>query len=72
MKLNTKLNLNKKIMATKEYTETREIENETTLVEISKKAVTGDDELEGAKLTLFDKDGNIVDSWISGKQDTYN
>ena len=54
--------------ATKEYTETREIENETTLVEISKKAVTGDDELEGAKLTLFDKDGNIVDSWISGKQ----
>ena len=53
---------------TKEYIETREIENETTLVEISKKAVTGDDELEGAKLTLFDKDGNIVDSWISGKQ----
>lgn len=52
---------------TKEYTETRKIENETTLVEISKKSITGEDELEGAELTLFDKDGNVVDSWISGK-----
>ncbi len=52
---------------TKEYTEIRKIENETTLVEISKKSITGEDELEGAELTLFDKDGNVVDSWISGK-----
>lgn len=52
---------------TKEYTEIRKIANETTLVEISKKSITGEDELEGAELTLFDKDGNVVDSWISGK-----
>lgn len=52
---------------TKEYTVTTNIENKTTKFELSKKTVTGDDELEGAKLTVADKDGNIIDEWISGK-----
>ena len=34
-------------------------------VEISKVAVTGGPELPGAKLTIKDSDGNIVDSWVS-------
>ncbi len=36
-------------------------------VEISKKSVGGE-ELEGAKLTVTDKDGNVVDSWTSEKE----
>ena len=53
---------------TKEYTVTADIENKTTKYEFSKKSVTGDDELEGAKLTVADKDGNIIDEWTSGKE----
>ena len=34
-------------------------------VEISKVAVTGGPELPGAKLTIKDSDGNVVDSWVS-------
>lgn len=49
----------------KVYTETREIENNTTLVEFSKTDITGDKELIGAKLTVLDEDENIIDSWIS-------
>ena len=49
------------------------IVNKVTKVEISKKTVTGDDELEGATLTVkdsngdvvLDKDGNEL-SWVSG------
>ncbi len=36
-------------------------------IEISKKSVGGD-ELEGAKLTVTDKDGNVVDTWTSEKE----
>ena len=36
-----------------------------TVVEISKKALTGADEIEGAHLKLLDEDGNVLDSWIS-------
>ncbi len=53
---------------TKEYKVTTDIENKTTKFEFSKKSVTGDDELEGAKLTVADKDGNIIDEWTSGKE----
>lgn len=50
------------------------IVNKVTKVEISKKTVTGDDELEGATLTVkdsngevvLDKDGNEL-TWVSGK-----
>jgi len=50
---------------TKVYTETREIENDTTFVEFSKTDITGEKELEGAKLTILDKEGNVIDSWTS-------
>lgn len=52
---------------TKEYTVTTNVENKTTKYAFSKKSVTSDNELEGAKLTVTDKDGNIIDEWISGK-----
>lgn len=50
---------------TKEYTVELNIENKTTLVELSKKDITGDKELEGAELTVLDEEGNIIDSWVS-------
>ena len=53
---------------TKVYTETREIENDTTLVEFSKTAITGDEELVGATLTVTDEDGNVIDTWVSGEK----
>ena len=37
-------------------------------VQISKQDITTKKELEGAKLTVKDSDGNVVDSWISGKE----
>lgn len=50
---------------TKVYTETLEIENETTIFEFSKKSITGEDELVDAKLKVLDEENNIVDSWTS-------
>ena len=50
---------------TKVYTVTKDIENDTTLVEFSKTDITGDKELEGATLKILDKNGNVVDSWVS-------
>lgn len=50
---------------TKVYTENRNIVNDTTFVEFSKIDITGQKELEGAKLTVTDENGEIVDSWIS-------
>ncbi|MBP3254975.1 MAG: hypothetical protein J6M60_00575 [Clostridia bacterium] len=49
----------------KVYTEELNIENETTMFEFSKTDITGDKELVGAKLTVIDKDGNVIDTWIS-------
>ena len=53
---------------TKVYTETREIANDTTCVEISKVDITGEEELEGAKLTILTEDEKVIDSWTSGKK----
>ena len=39
--------------------------DEATKAEISKKDITGDDELLGAVLQVIDKDGNIIDEWVS-------
>lgn len=50
---------------TVEYTVSEEVMNDTTKIEVSKKKVTGDDELPGASLTVTDKDGNVVDEWTS-------
>ena len=52
-------------LTTKVYELTEKLENNTTLIEFSKTDITGDEELEGATLTVLDKDGNIVDTWVS-------
>lgn len=50
-----------------EIIEVREdIENVPTSVELSKKAITGEDELPGAHMQLVDAEGNVVDEWVSG------
>ncbi len=52
----------------KVYTETREIENNTTVVEFSKTDITGKKELVGAKLTVTDENNEIIDSWVSSEK----
>lgn len=42
--------------------------NLSTKVQISKTTITGDTELEGAKLEVRDLSGNALDSWTSGKE----
>ncbi len=49
---------------TKVYTENIDISNDTTVVEFSKTDITGEAELEGAKLTVLDGD-EIIDTWTS-------
>ena len=44
------------------------MEDDVTKVEISKTDITGDNEIEGAKLTITDENGKVVESWISGKE----
>lgn len=53
---------------TKVYTETKRISNKTTIIEISKTDITGEKKLIGAKLTVLDEDGNIIDSWVSNEE----
>ena len=50
------------------YTETINVENKKTTTEISKVDATNEKELEGAHLSLKDKDGNVVEEWVSGKE----
>jgi len=50
---------------TKVYEQNKSIENYTTIVEFSKKDISGENQLGGAKLILVDKQGNVIDSWIS-------
>ena len=45
--------------------------DDTTKVEISKKSITGEDELPGASLQIIDKDGNVVDEWVSTEEAHY-
>ncbi|MCC8045250.1 MAG: hypothetical protein LIP12_07120, partial [Clostridiales bacterium] len=44
-------------------------DQELTMVDkqvyVSKKSVTGEEELEGATLTVTDSEGNVVDTWVS-------
>ena len=42
--------------------------NQPTTVEITKSDVTTGVELDGAKLTILDKEGNVVDQWTSVKE----
>ena len=50
---------------TKEYTVNLNIKNEATCIEISKPDITGEKELPGAKLSILDEKGNVIDSWTS-------
>ncbi len=45
-----------------------EFENKPIKVQISKTDITGDNELEGAVLSVVDADGNLVEKWTSGKE----
>ncbi len=51
----------------KVYEDKENISNDTTIFEFSKKSITGDDELEGAKLSVTDENGKIIDTWTSSK-----
>lgn len=44
-----------------------EIENQPTIVEISKTDITGGEEVEGAKMQILTEDGDVVEEWISTK-----
>lgn len=48
-----------------------EMEDDVTKVEISKTDITGEKELPGATLTILDKDGNVVETWVSGEKAHY-
>ena len=43
-------------------------EKETTKYKISKQDITSKEELPGAKLEIKDKNGKVVDSWVSGNE----
>lgn len=45
--------------------------NEPTTVEITKSDITTGVELEGAYLQVIDKEGNVVDSWTSSKEEAH-
>ena len=45
--------------------------DEATKVEISKKDITGDDELPGAVLQVIDKDENVIEEWVSTEEAHY-
>jgi len=57
-----------KDQVTKVYTETKEITNDTTIIEVSKTDITGEKQLVGAKLTVLDEKGKVIDSWISTEE----
>lgn len=50
------------------YTKEINVENEKTTTEISKVSATDEKELEGAHLSLKDKNENIIEEWVSGKE----
>lgn len=52
----------------KEYVLDLNIENKTTVVEVSKTEITGEKELPGAKLSVIDESGKVIDEWISSEK----
>jgi LPXTG-motif cell wall-anchored protein len=48
-----------------------EMLDDVTKVEISKTDITGKKELPGAKLTILDSEGNVVESWVSTEEAHY-
>ncbi len=49
------------------YSISKELTNKPTRVSFSKTDVTGDEELEGAHLRVLDKQGNVLNEWVSTK-----
>ncbi len=47
---------------------TVEVEDDYTKLQISKRDITNEAELPGAKLSILDPDGNVVESWTSGEE----
>ena len=56
------------VMQNATYSDKVNIENEKTTTEVSKISATDEKELPGAQLSLFDKEGNLVETWISGNE----
>ncbi len=50
---------------------TAEIYNDTTKVKLSKQDITTGKELPGAKLQVIDKDGKVVEEWVSANEPHY-
>lgn len=48
---------------------TQKVADDYTKVRLSKRDVTDEAEVEGAKLTVRDSEGNVVESWVSTKED---
>ena len=48
-----------------------EMKDDVTKVQISKTDITGETEIPGAKLTILDKDDQVVESWISTEEAHY-
>ncbi len=46
----------------------KKVVNKTTKVSITKTDITGDKELPGATLQILDKNGNIIEEWVSGTE----
>ncbi len=44
------------------------VENQPNVTEVSKQDITNSEELPGASLKVTDKDGNVIDEWISGEE----
>lgn len=44
------------------------VEDDYTKVDVSKRDITDEAEVEGARLTITDSDGNVVTSWVSGRE----
>lgn len=47
---------------------TVEIEDDYTKVQVSKRDITNEEEVPGAKLSILDPEGNVVESWTSGEE----
>ena len=43
------------------------MEEDYTKIDISKKDITGEEELPGAHLKLLDDENNVIDQWVSGE-----
>lgn len=48
---------------------TIDVTDDYTKLHVSKRDITNEAEIEGAKLTLKDSDGKVIDSWTSTKED---